>query len=160
MKSLIVYSSQTGNTKKLADAAQQALPDGADMFPVKDAPDHSPYDFVLVGFWLIHGKPDPDSQAFLEKLKGHEKLFLFGTHAALPGSEHAKGGMAFARSLVEGATVVGTFSCNGQPSEKILAKARGKETPPVWLADAPSAVGHPDAQDLANLQAALKKSLG
>jgi flavodoxin len=160
MKSLVVYSSQTGNTKKLAEAACETLPDGAVLCPIDEAPDPSDFDMVVLGFWLMRGQPEPKSEAYLEQLKGHKKLFLFATHAATPDSEHATKAMETARSMAEAANIVGTFSCYGQASEKILAKAGSKPQPPVWLADAPNAVGHPDQADLENLRSALKAATG
>ena len=37
-RSLLVYSSVTGNTRRLAEAVYQAMPEGTAMFPVKGAP--------------------------------------------------------------------------------------------------------------------------
>ena len=67
MKSLVVYSSQSGNTKKLAEAVFEALPEGKEITPVDGAPDPKGYDFVAVGFWLKGGDPDPKSLEYLKK---------------------------------------------------------------------------------------------
>ena len=48
MKSLVVYSSQTGNTRKLADAVFEALPGEKALYPVDGAPDPSGYDFIAI----------------------------------------------------------------------------------------------------------------
>ena len=155
MKSLVVYSSQTGNTRKLAEALCQALPPGTLLSNVDEAPDPGDFDFVAVGFWLQAGKPDPKSQAYLEKVKGHTRLFLFATHGANPDSEHANNAMAAARAIVDGATVAGCFSCYGEVNPKVLEKVKAKPQPPAWLDDAPNAVGHPNASDLENLNNTL-----
>jgi flavodoxin len=131
MKSLVVFSSQTGNTKKLAEAVCESLPDTARLVSVDEAPDPSDYDFVALGFWLQAGKPDPKSAGYLERLKGHTKVFLFATHGADPNSEHAQNAMTYAQSLAEGATVAGTFSCFGQVNPKVLEKIKAKPQPPV-----------------------------
>ena len=49
MKSLVVYSSQTGNTRKLAKAVFEALPGEKTLYPVDEAPDPSDYGFIAVG---------------------------------------------------------------------------------------------------------------
>ncbi len=64
MKSLVVYSSKSGNTKKLAEAVYKYLTGEKELCAVADAPDPSGYNFVAVRFWLQKGQPDPDSQAF------------------------------------------------------------------------------------------------
>jgi flavodoxin len=159
MKSLVVYSSQTGNTLKLAEVVRDTLPSGAAMYSVDEAPDPSEFDLVVLGFWLKAGEPDPKSQPYLERLKGHKNLFLFSTHGASPDSEHSRKAMNHARSLAEGANVTGTFCCYGEVNPKVLEMAGAKPQPPVWLDDAPNAVGHPDSADLENLRSALKAIL-
>ena len=152
MKSLIVYSSQTHNTRKLADAIFESLPGEKEIRTVEEAPDSNGYDFVAVGFWLMAGKPDPKSAAFLEGLEADQPVFLFATHGAAKGSPHANQAMETARELAAGASVVGTYSCQGQVNPKVLEKAKSKPQPPVWLGDTATAVGHPDAGDLAELK--------
>jgi flavodoxin len=159
MKALVVYSSQTGNTKKLAETVCEALPAGTQMCMVDDAPDPADCDLVALGFWLQAGKPDPKSSGFLKRLKGKQKVFLFATHGARPGSDHANHAMAHAQFLAGGATVAGSFSCYGEVNPKVLEMVKAKPEPPVWLDDAAEAVGHPNSSDLANLLTALKAVL-
>ena len=149
MKTLIVYSSQSGNTKKLAVTAQHACGEGATLLPVEEAPaDLSTFDQIGVGFWLQGGKPDEKTQAFLAKVS-NRKLFLFATHGAAKGSAHADNGMKAAIAMVPETELVATFSCQGQVNPKVLAAAGQKNPPPPWLVDAPAAAGHPDSSDLA-----------
>jgi len=159
MKSLVVYSSKTGNTRKLAQTVGQALAEETLVCAVDKAPDPSAYDFVAMGFWLKGGKPDSKSSEYLERLKGHKKIFLFATHGANPDSEYSRNAMNIARTLTGGARVAGTFCCYGEVNPNVLEKARAKSPPPVWLADAANAVGHPDAADLENLRSALLAAL-
>ena len=159
MKVLIVYSSQSGNTKKLAQAAYDAVSQDKEIFPVEDAPLGDGYDVVIVGFWLKAGKPDPKTQEYLEKIGNGQKLFLFATHGAAPGSDHAKNAMNFARDLAENAEIIGTFSCQGEVNPKVLEKVKAKPEPPVWLSDADDAVGHPDENDIESFKNALQKAI-
>jgi flavodoxin I len=109
---------------------------------------------VAVGFWLQAGKPDPKAAAYLART-GNARLFLFATHGAAAGSDHARQAMDHARSLAPGAAVDRRFSCQGEVSPKVLAKIRAKDPQPPWIQDADSAVGHPDAEDIAELQKIL-----
>ena len=147
MKSLVVYSSQTGNTRKLAEAVFEMLTGDKALYPVDEAPDPSGYGFIAVGFWLMGGKPDPKSSEFLGKIR-EKPLFLFATHGAGAGSDHAIHGMTLAKALAPESDIRGTYSCQGEVSPKILEKASKKPEPPVWLADAPDAVGHPNDSDI------------
>jgi hypothetical protein len=60
---------------------------------------------------------------------------------------------------VNGATVIGTYSCQGEVNPKVLEKIKQKDSPPPWLYEADDAVNHPDDTDIAELIAALKKAL-
>ena len=155
MKSIVVYSTQSDNTKKLAYALYDALPGDKEICYVDDAPDPGDYDLVAVGFWLMSGKPDPKSAAYLERIAAGQKTVLFATHGAAKGSDHARQAMQAAREIASAANVIGTYSCQGQVNPKVLAKAKAKPQRPVWLDDAAAAVGHPDAGDLAELKAAV-----
>lgn len=159
MKSLIVVSSQSGNTKKVGEAMAAVLPGEKELVAVDAAPDNlDGVDLVAVGFWLMGGKPDPKSSEFMAKLAG-KKVFLFATHGAAKGSAHANAAMEHAVQLAAGARVVGTFSCQGEVQAKVIEKASAKVPPPVWLADAESAAGHPDAADIAAAQEAVRACL-
>jgi flavodoxin len=158
MKSLIIYSSQSGNTKKLAQAVYESLAGPKDIFPVSEAPDPEDYDFVALGFWLQAGRPDPQSTEYLGKI-GKKPLFLFATHGAAAGSDHALDAMNYAKSLAPEAEILGTYSCQGEVNPNILEKAKNKPKPPVWIDDAPEAVGHPDDTDIGELKNMLPESL-
>ena len=110
MKSLIVYSSQSGNTKKLAQAVYESLTGSKEMYAVTEAPDPAGYDLVALGFWLQAGKPDPKSVEYIGKV-GKKPLFLFATHGAVAGSDHALKAMDHAKSLAPEADILGTYSC-------------------------------------------------
>jgi flavodoxin I len=159
MNSLVLYASQSGNTKKLADVVYDVLPGEKKIYPVDDAPDSlADFDFIAVGFWFQGGKPDSKTSGLLPKL-GNKKIFLFATHGAARESAHAQQGMAAAKEVAARATVLGTFSCQGEVSPKVLAAAAAKPEPPPWLSDALGAKGHPDQNDIAELRQQLANIL-
>ena len=155
MKSIIVYSSQTGNTRKLAETIKDVLADSSQIYHIEDAPDPSEFDEIYLGFWLMAGKPDPKAQAYLQKVKT-QKLFLFATHGAASQSAHAKNAIEAAKKLAPEADIIGTFNCPGEVNPSVLEKVRSKPEPPVWLDDAPDAEGHPDEADLNALRKMLQ----
>ena len=76
MKYAIVFSSQTGNTKQLAEAVSSVLPQ-ADLcffgFPSQEA---LQAERLFIGFWTDKGRCNQEITDFLKTLKGKE-VFLF-----------------------------------------------------------------------------------
>jgi flavodoxin len=159
MKALVVYSSKTGNTRKLAQTVYDCLICDKEIHALEDAPDPHGFDLVAMGFWLQAGKPEPKSADYMAKI-GRSNVFLFATHGAAADSDHARKAMDHAKSIVASARIRGTFSCPGEVDPKILEKARAKDPQPPWLKDAPRAVGRPNEADLSALRSALKAAVG
>lgn len=161
MKSLVAYSSQTNNTKKLAEAVLAVLPEPREITAVAEAPSPDGYDFVAVGFWLKAGKAEPGAREYLERLQNADcKVFLFATHGAADDSEHARAAMEDAAKIVGAARLAGSFNCQGEVAPAHLEMVNNKPEPPVWAKDAPSAKGRPDAADIGRLQAKVAEAIG
>ena len=151
MKALITYSSQTGNTLKLAKKIYDNLEGEKELFSIDEAPLTDKYDLVAIGFWLQAGKPDPKSMEYLSKCNKNSRLFLFVSHGAAKGSDHVKNAVDYAVDLANGAKILGVFTCQGEVNHKVLEKIKQKAEPPVWISDADSAVGHPNEKDFEEL---------
>lgn len=91
MKTLVVYSSLTGNTKKATTWAFEAVIGEKKLLSVDEAMniDLSPYTKIVHGFWVDKGSLDSKSRKFLKRVKGKEIIFI-GTLGAYPDSDHAK----------------------------------------------------------------------
>ncbi len=128
MRTLVVYSSRTGNTRKVAEAILEAMPDRALSFPVEEAPSADDYDFVAFGYWVDREGPDKAAEEYMAKIKGI-KIGLFGTLGAYPDSDHAGKAMANAEALVENDNeVLCHFICMGKVDPALTA--RFKDLPP------------------------------
>jgi len=158
MNTLVVYSSQTGNTRKLAQALCDGLAGPKQIHTIDEAPGPEGFDLVVMGFWLMGGQPDPKSRAYLPRI-GTRNLFLLATHGAAADSAHARAALDQARALAAPARICGVFNCPGAVNPAVLEKAHAKNPPPVWLADAPAAVGRPNADDLQALRDAFARAL-
>ena len=114
MKYMVVYSSRTGNTKKVAEAIVSALPEGTPCVAAAEAPtDLSSYDCVFAGFWVDKGTADEEAKKVLETLTA-KKVAVFATLGANPASEHAHKCLVSATELVPAHTeVVDSFICQG-----------------------------------------------
>ena len=75
----IIYSSKTGNTKKLAEAIYNTLPQNkCDYYGTVDKIDDVLSNVIYIGFQTEKGNADHLTIDFLNKLK-NKKIFLFGT---------------------------------------------------------------------------------
>ena len=149
----IIYSSVTGNTKKIAHAMAEALEGNVDVFRVQDAPKKlDDYEVVLLGYWLRLGAPDPLMLKYLSTVHDARVCF-FQTHGTSPTSEHAI--TSFARAgyqLGSGCEILGTFGCRGKINPKMLEhrKNAGPDDPhggPKSLERWRLASTHPDEAD-------------
>ncbi|MDY0391712.1 MAG: flavodoxin family protein [Desulfobulbus oligotrophicus] len=120
MKTLIVYSSRTGNTRMIAEAVHSVAPADAELFVVADAPDPADYDLLALGFWVDKGEPDRAMTDYMGRVQG-KSVALFGTLGAWPDSDHARESMQKAVDRVPGSKVLGTFICQGKIDPKVLA---------------------------------------
>lgn len=163
MKSLVLYSSRTGNTKKVAEAIAGALSE-AELLPLRQMPaDLSAYGLVFLGFWAFRRGADPETRAAAEKISG-KKIALFATAGAYPDSPSAKSYLEnTAALLVECNTVLGGFICQGRVASYHERK-RGPHTEevhpltPERRARLEEAETHPDAEDLARAAAFAKET--
>ena len=158
MKTIVLYSTRTGNTNKIAEAIASAVP-GAPCVNVKDVPaDLASYDLVFVGFWVDKGDADAEAKKVMQTLD-NQYVGVFATLGAKPDSDHAKECLKKASSVVPG-EVVGKFICQGA-LDPTLIEAMYKMFPaghphgrtPEREALHAEAAKHPDAQDCANAKA-------
>nr|WP_319397024.1 flavodoxin family protein [uncultured Desulfobacter sp.] len=159
MKSLVVYSSRTGNTQQVARAIYEALPEPKEIFSAKEAPDPSAYDFLALGFWVDKGTANAASARYIKSVTG-KKIGLFGTLGAYPDSDHARQCMEKARAMVQGNDILGEFLCQGKVDPDLIKmmETKMKDDPhhsmtPERRARLEEAAKHPDEKDLADARA-------
>lgn len=172
MKYAIIYSSKTGNTKKLADTLKQILPEKScayfgDMEHVLgDTAALEQADKIFVGFWTDKGTCDETAAAFLKALRNKE-VFLFGTAGFGGDSAYFERILASVEfHLDPSVSLSGSFMCQGkmplsvrQRYEKMMEMPDHGPNPEAMIANFDRALTHPDAEDLENLKAAALKVL-
>ena len=144
MKSLIIYYSQTGNTKKIAaairDGIGELMPCDLARLQDVDTPDLAPYTLIGLGAPVWHRREPSNLMNFIEytlhAVEG-KHAFAFCTHGLLPGRFLARVVPALSQ---RGLTVVGwrNWYCSVTMPEK----------PKPYFTD-----GHPDAVDLDDAKA-------
>lgn len=158
MSYAIVYSSRTGNTKMLAEAIKEALPEERCIYFGGPDPRALEAELIYLGFWTDKGSCDESCAEFLKSL-GSRKIFLFGT-AGFGGApayfqqilDRVKG------KLGPEVSVVGTYMCQGKMPVSVRQRYMQMEDSPrrsAMLDNFDAALSHPDGADLAGLKAAL-----
>ncbi|MGD8389744.1 MAG: flavodoxin family protein [Desulfobacteraceae bacterium] len=149
MKALVTYLSETGNTKKIAEAVYEGIQEATkDIIPLKDVDSVDEYDVVFCGFPVqAHSVPAKISK-FIKGLPKGTKIALFATHGSLRGGELAITAFYEAVTLASDLTVLGTFGCRGKVKSQIIEGLMKKVEHKAWAQEAQSAAGHPDSGDL------------
>jgi len=166
MKCLVVYSSLTGNTKMVAEAIFEIMPEGTDMYPVERAPSSEDYDLIALGFWADRENADKRAQGYISKIKD-KQVALFMTLGAYPDSQHAINTMENAKALVaeNNNKVVGEFMCQGKVDPKLIERFSKlpADNPhgmtPERRARLEEAAKHPNIEDLQNAKNTFKSIL-
>lgn len=166
MDYMVVYSSKTGNTKKIATEIFSALPgmskdmQSLEEYRGKDA------DIFFIGFWTNRGSCDMDVIDMISGLKG-KKIALFGTCGF--------GGEASYYKTIEQKVSVwipddceylGTFLCQGKMPMQIRGKyeismedSRQEANRKKMLQNFDEALFHPNGLDFENAREFVAKVL-
>lgn len=154
LASLVVYSSQTGNTQSVAEAIASALPKPVFCCPVLEAPDPADFDFVAIGFWAEFGRPDTHSRNFMRKLK-RKRVGAFGTMGGDPKSVHGLQLARDVRLLLRRNYMETLYLCQGRIDVKVIENLlfTGKNLPgklatPEQWARIEDSRSHPNEADL------------
>ena len=152
----VVFASQTGNTRRVAEAIRDALPADSCLSFGPPSSAAAGAELLLVGSWADKGDCAPEVAAFLEGLSG-QRVALFGT-AGFGGSDAYFDQLAarFAAHLPGGCRLTGHFFCQGKMPlsvrcryEQLQAENPGDPKVEGMLANFDAALAHPSAADLA-----------
>ena len=119
MKTLVAYLSQTGNTKKVAEAIYSQIPEEKEMKELGELTDLEGYDLCFIGFPVHAGNPAVAAKEFLEKNGAGKKVALFVTHAAPEDAEDVPGLLDACRKAAANAELVGFFDCQGALDDNV-----------------------------------------
>jgi flavodoxin/ferredoxin len=144
MKCLVIYYSQSGNTKKIAQALQKGITQQTGQCDIARVKEIKPeelakYDLIGIGAPTWSSCPSPIVIYFIKSLPASLKgkhFFWYSTHGILPGRSVIRGVQPL---LEQGMTVIGWKDWYGQAS----LPGHGKP----WFTD-----GHPDEIDLAEAE--------
>jgi flavodoxin len=149
MKVLVTYHSDSGNTKKLAQAIYEGVTQAEkEILPFEETKDLETYDLIFCGF-PVHSHSIPASaEKFLKGIPKDNKIALFATHGSLRGGQLAVTAFYHALSLASKGTVLGTFGCRGKVKSSLIDALMKRPEDRAWAMEARSAASHPDEADL------------
>lgn len=156
MKILVTYLSQTGNTKKIADAIFESLEGDKTIKPMDEVQEIEGYSLIFIGFPVYSHSVPYKIESFLQKMPQGKKIALFSTHGSLPGGHLAREALEHAAVIASKAKVLGTFSCRGKVSMAALEVLSKSPEHKAWAEMAPSSQTHPDEGDLEDARSFAK----
>ncbi len=134
MKTLLVYSSKTENTKKIADVINEKLQPNkfCDVTEITSE-DAKKYDFIVVGGWIDKGVFNKEVMDFISDLE-NKKIAFFFTLGAYPTSMHAYDCInSIKAAFIENNNqVIAHYHCQGAIDPKLIE----------WMKNLPSDHGH------------------
>jgi flavodoxin len=149
-RTLVTYFSNTGNTKKIADAIYMTLAGNKAIKPVNELQEQEieEYSLIFIGFPVYsHSIPFP-LEGILRNIPPNKKIALFSTYGSLTGSRLSRQALEYAFVLASKAKILGSFSCRGKVSPQALEVLEKSPEHKVWAEMAVSASTHPDRNDL------------
>lgn len=162
MKYLVIYSSRTGNTEKIAMEIFEALPgQSKDIQRVEEQKGEA--DTYFVGFWNNKGICSGDVMEFLENLHG-KQVAIFGTCGMGEDAEYCRQVSKRVEALIpEDNRYLGSFICSGRMAPGVLKRYQmmqdKQDSPQIrrMIQAYEEAMLHPDEKDLKNARAFAEK---
>ena len=120
MKVLVAYMSNTGNTKKVAEAMYEEIKDEKEIVPIDMVDSIEGYDITFLGFPIKQMGPDKKTKKFLNQhcLEGRN-IVLFITHAAPEESPDLPPMLDKFRHEASKANIVDMFDCQGELNKNV-----------------------------------------
>lgn len=150
MKTLVTYVSNTGNTRKVAEAICDELPDEKEIKEISEVSSLEGYDLSFIGFPINANGPNPKAAEFLEKSTAGRKIAIFITHGAPDEHDDVEVWKEKCRRTAAGADIVGIFNCQGEVDPAVVDFLLKSDDPRLrsFGEQAPSTKGQPDESRL------------
>lgn len=161
MRILVTYFSQSGNTRKVAEAIHEELGSDAELKELSEVENLDGYDLTFLGFPIMAFGPAQPAKEFMEKHADGKKVALFVTHAAPEDEAQLEDWLVNCRKAATCAESVGFFHCQGELAEAV-AEALLKSDNEMLQAFGrrrPDTLGQPDAERLARARAFARETM-
>ena len=162
MKTSIVYSSKTGNTRQLADAIAAALPENDILYTGTPCEVALAADRLFIGFWTDKGSCNSEIADFLKTVK-NKQVFLFGTAGFGGDAAYFDKVLHAVKKLLDGSnSLLGSYMCQGRMPQSVrdrYVKMKASPLPipnvDMLIENFDRAATHPDAENLQKLKDAV-----
>ena len=166
MKTLILYSTRTGNTKKVAETVFKINPFQKVILPIDQLESQvslDNYDLILVGYWVENSQANSEALSIMEQLR-NKQVILFGTSGTDPDHSYVRKVRKAAESALDSSNeLLGHFVCQGEISDAVITgfEALVNMQPEnktmasllkVFKGQYPESIGHPNEEDLLNAE--------
>lgn len=153
IKVLVTYFSQTGNTKKVAEAMYEGIAVDKEIRDMRELENLEGYDFIFFGFPVQQGCPAPEARSFLEKHATGKRMALFCTQGAPKDSYPALTALKNAAELCKDSEILGTFNCQGEVADRVIEMMAQKPEVRQFVELAKTTKGRPYQENLAEAKA-------
>jgi flavodoxin len=155
MKILVAYLSQTGNTKRVAEAIYEQLEAEKEIKPLSEVESLEGYDLAFIGFPIHASNPAAEAKAFLEEKGKGKKIAVFVTHAAPEDQEETRRYLENCKACLCEADLVGMFDCQGELAQSIIELLAKSDNPRhrQFAEYGPQTKGQPDESRLEKARA-------
>ncbi len=136
MKTLVAFTSETGNTERIARAIFSGIPESREMRTMNDIKSTDGFDIIIAGFPIYGFEPVKAAKDFLESISPGKNVALFMTMAltAAPLNQQTRDlyqlTMDNCRKSAAHVNLIGVFDCPGELSER-TANALLKSNDPM-----------------------------
>lgn len=166
MRYSIVYSSNTGNTRQLAEEIEKQLPAGELVYCGALDAAALQAKVLFVGFWTDKGSCDEKVAELLKQADG-KTVYLFGTAGFGQSQQYFDQILARVReNLPAGAVYGGGFMCQGRMPQAVRSRYEAMQAKEpenarykMLIENFDAALAHPNADDLEAAAAWAKSCL-
>lgn len=168
MKTVIIFSTVTGNAFRLAEAAKEGVENPYGPYNMRYANDErviNAFDTFVLCYWCNHGTADDDTIDFISKLKG-KNIVMVGSLGAALDTPHAKSVYERVGALAsENNTLLGNYLCRGSIDlNRTFERTKIPEGEKGHLSEErfekqKQSLGHPDEKELVGAAKAVKEAL-
>ncbi|TGC08529.1 flavodoxin family protein [Methanolobus halotolerans] len=129
MRTLVTYMTQTGNTKRIAEAIYEEVEGEKHIEEMATVDNPQGYDLIFAGYPIMQMAVPPLANSFLNDRTKGKYIAIFVTHAVPEGFHEIDKWMSTARIAAKGANIVGTFDCQGELASHIIDQLLKSDDP-------------------------------
>lgn len=160
MKLLVAYMSISGNTKKIAEAIFEELPDTKEIKPLNEIENLDDYDFSFIGFPVHQFGAPKQIKEFFEQHTIGKNVALFVTHATgLHMKNILEPQLIRCKELAKNANLKGFYNCQGALSEQVAERMLNHEDPQLrkFAEMRKFTLGRPNEEEIMNARKFAKE---